>query len=127
MAEIRDVGASVKYLAGYVSSGEKFVRCWSSQGWVFRGWVGMSRNYKREFGEYPARGDLVALSKMSRAVRAGELEWLLWTGQLSSDVEWSKGREGGVLEREEWLILIRHFGWAAVLKARDEFHRRVCT
>ena len=43
-------------------------------GVVFPGWVGVSLKYKREFGEYPARGDVVALCKMPEAVRKSELE-----------------------------------------------------
>jgi hypothetical protein len=66
------------------SNGEKFVRSWCCQGWVFRGWVGASRQYKRESGEYLGREDLVALSKMNRRVRDGEFEWLVSTGYRSS-------------------------------------------
>ena len=65
MEEVRDSSASVKYLAGYVLNGEKFVRSCCSQGWVFPSWVGVSREYKRKFGKYPTREDLVALSKVS--------------------------------------------------------------
>jgi hypothetical protein len=53
MAEIVDIRKSVKYLCAYVSDGDKFVRSFNSQGWIFRGWQGFSKKYKAEYGRYP--------------------------------------------------------------------------
>jgi hypothetical protein len=125
MAEIRDISASVKYLAGYISNGEKFVRSWCSQGWVFPSWIATTRKYKRDFGQYPSREDLVALSVIKRAVREGEMDFLLETGSLSGDVLWGEGHEdhqrGMTIGRAESLGLtgkwcgervMRSLGWA---------------
>ena len=48
------------------------------------GCIGVTRKYSRDFGEYPAREDLVALSRVSQVAHEAELEWLLHTGYLSS-------------------------------------------
>jgi hypothetical protein len=83
MAEVKDIGKAVKYLAGYLSSGEKFVRSFQSQGWVFRGWVGFSRYLKKRYGSYPEPGLLATLALMSPVARTTELEWLSNTGYPS--------------------------------------------
>lgn len=83
MAEVRDVGKAIQYLAGYLSDREKFVRAWCSQGWVFRGWIGMSKQYHRSYSDYPSVADLTALSLMSPSNRAGALDWLLNTGYMT--------------------------------------------
>lgn len=87
MAEVKDIGKAVSYLAGYLSSGDKFIRSFSSQGWVFRGWIGLSKRYYRQYSEYPARGDLASLSLMSPGRLATETDWLLNTGYRSSHYE----------------------------------------
>jgi len=72
MAEVRDTERAVLYLASYLGSGKKFVRSWQSQGWVFRGWIGWSKWYRRRFSrnlEYPSPRALVSLSLMSAAER----------------------------------------------------------
>jgi hypothetical protein len=84
MAEVADIGKAVKYLAGYLSDSDKFIRSWHSQGWVFRGWVSTSRQYRKSFADYPPANSLAELSLMSPSLRAGELDWLLNTGDLSS-------------------------------------------
>ena len=84
MAQVRDITRAVGYLAGYLSDSEKYVRCWCSQGWVFRGWIGSCQEYKRAYGSYLSSDELVKLSLMSRAVRDTELGWLLNTGYMSS-------------------------------------------
>jgi len=85
MAEVKDIDKAIKYLAGYLSSGDKFVRSFQSQGWVFRGWVSVSRQYHSRYGDYPSSKTLATLSLMSRAVRPGELDWLNETGYLSRE------------------------------------------
>ena len=66
MAEIRSPEKAVRYCCRYVGS-EGYVRSWSSQGWVFRGWIGWSKWYKKRFGRgrYPSAEGVVALSLMS--------------------------------------------------------------
>lgn len=68
MAEVKDIRKAVLYLAGYLGSGDKFVRSWCSQGWVFRSWIGWSKWYRWHFNrgrEYPSGDMLVSLSLMS--------------------------------------------------------------
>lgn len=72
MAEVKDIDKAILYLAGYLSSGDKFVRAWCSQGWVFRGWIGWSKWYRWHFSrrrEYPSVAALVSLSLMSPSRR----------------------------------------------------------
>ena len=83
MQEIKNIKKVMFYVAGYLSGGEKFVRSWSSQGWVFRGWVGFSRKYKAQYGSYPDSDTIVNLSLLPKAKRAFEVEWLLNTGFFS--------------------------------------------
>jgi hypothetical protein len=83
MEEIRDINKAIYYVAGYISNKEKFARSWSSQGWVFRGWIGFSKAYKKQYGEYPAQSLIVELSMLTKEKRAYELEWLLNTGYCS--------------------------------------------
>jgi len=83
MSEVKNIGKAIKYLAGYLSSGDKFVRSFQSQGWVFRGWVGFSRSLKKQFGSYPVGGLLATLALMSPVARSTELIWLSQTGYLS--------------------------------------------
>jgi len=83
MEEVKDIGKAVKYLAGYLSSGDKFVRSFQSQGWVFCGWVRASKSYRRSYSVYPLSLDLTTLALMSSSRRACELDWLLNTGYLS--------------------------------------------
>lgn len=83
MAEVRDIRKSVYYLVRYVGDKEKFVRSWCSQGWVFRGWLGISKAHRKIFGDYVCSEDLKALSLMSPCVRSYSLMWLLNSGYLS--------------------------------------------
>ena len=59
------------YLSKYLSK-EDFERYHFSGGWVFPGWIGFSQWIKHEFGDYPKRGMLVKLGKMSKAEREGD-------------------------------------------------------
>lgn len=97
MAEVIDIKKSVLYMAGYLSSRDKFVRSWSSQGWVFRGWLGWSRDYKRIYGDYVPRSRLTTLALMSSLQRSGSLEWLTETGFLDVQ-ECQAGQWGEVVE-----------------------------
>jgi hypothetical protein len=80
MEEIRHISKAVKYLAGYLGRGEKFVRSWHSQGWVFPGWVGFNRSYHRQYGEYITAEVLSSLSLLKSSAREYELEYLKNTG-----------------------------------------------
>ena len=90
MSEVSDIDKSIKYLAGYLGSGEKFVNHFQSQGWVFRGWVNFSRSYAKQYGLYPPQGLLATLALMSPVARSPELDWLRNTGNLSHEY-YSKG------------------------------------
>ena len=70
MAEVKDIRKAVNYLGGYLSGESKFVRAWSSKGWVFDGWLSVSREWKRQYGVYPEEDGLVALALLSPAERA---------------------------------------------------------
>lgn len=80
MKAVWGIAGAIKYLAGYLSSRDKFVRSWQSQGWVFRGWLGMTKAYKRSFGDYVDGSELSRLSLMSPEARESEIGWLLNTG-----------------------------------------------
>jgi len=45
--EIVSVEKSIKYLAGYLSKEDKYVRSFCSQGWVYSGWLGVGRTAKK--------------------------------------------------------------------------------
>jgi len=83
MSEVADIKRAIKYLAGYLSQKDKFIRAWCSQGWVFRGWLGVSRKYKREYEDYPLKSDLVRLALTTDNLRETEIEYLVNTGYLS--------------------------------------------
>ena len=83
MEEIRHIEKAMFYVAGYLAGSAKFVRSWSSQGWVFRGWVGFSRKYRSQYGSYPDSDTIVNLSLLPKAKRTFEVEWLLNTGFFS--------------------------------------------
>jgi len=77
MAEVHNIQGAVRYMAGYLSAEHKFIRSWTSQGWVFRGWVSRSRDFKRASGHYPAERELVELALMSPASRSADSLCLL--------------------------------------------------
>jgi hypothetical protein len=83
MAEIHDIQKAIYYVAGYLSTKEKFARSWSSQGWVFRGWLGFSKAYRKQYGSYPEAELIVKLSLLPKQKRSFELDWLLNTGFVS--------------------------------------------
>jgi hypothetical protein len=83
MAEVHRIDKAIVYMAGYLSGTEKFVRSWSSQGWVYRGWVGDSTRYKVRFGSYPEADMLKLLSLMSPLRRADARLCLAETGFIS--------------------------------------------
>lgn len=74
MEEVKDIRKAVKYLAGYLSSEDKFIRSWHSQGWVFKGWISASQWAKKNYGEYPSKASIVDVAVMSDADRASVLD-----------------------------------------------------
>lgn len=89
MAEIKAVHKAVMYVAGYLSSGEKFVRSWCSQGWVFPGWLGWSKWYCNLFSEYPS---LEYVTKLS----------LMFIEQRENDWSFSEYLEEVKTMRDDW-------------------------
>ena len=85
MAEVKDIDKAMKYLCEYLAEEHKFVRSWCSQGWVFRGWLGVCKEYHKRFGDYPSEGDLSRLSSMGKCIRGYRIMWLLESGYLCED------------------------------------------
>lgn len=93
MGKVYNVKGQAWYLGKYLS-GEDFERYYFSKSWVFPGWIGFSKWFKKEFGIYPPREMLVGLSKMSKAERV-EHTWFglyLWekkhlVGNWKADVK----------------------------------------
>ena len=99
MAEVLNIEKAIYYVAGYLKRGDKFVRCWSSSGWVFRGWLGFGREYRAVYGEYPSASVVNGLALMVKAVRDYEKMWLLETGYDSRlYLESEVGSDGEVAE-----------------------------
>ena len=70
LAEVGDIGGAARYIGKYLHMQSYHVRKYvMSAGWVFSGWIGFSRWFKKEFGRYPPREMLVRLGRMSRAER----------------------------------------------------------
>lgn len=92
MGKVYNVKGQAWYLSKYLS-GEDFERCYFSKGWVFPGWIGFSKWFKKEFGVYPPREMLVALAKMSGAER----EEHPWFGVYSWEKKQRKGKNQNVI------------------------------
>jgi len=73
LAEVDDVAAAARCIGSYLNMQSYHVRKHiSSAGWVFRGWVGWSRWFKRNYGVYPDQkypGILVKLARKPRSVQ----------------------------------------------------------
>lgn len=72
MREEHDLVRTARYLAGYLGREHKFVRAWTSQGWVYPGWLRDSREFRLHTGHYPAERELVTLALMSPASRVSD-------------------------------------------------------
>ena len=68
MGKVYDVKRQAWYLSKYLSR-EDFERYHFSKGWVFSGWIGFSKWFRKEFGVYPPREMLVKLAKMCKVER----------------------------------------------------------
>jgi len=67
---VDDVAAAARYIGNYLNMQSYGVGKYiMSAGWVFPGWVGFSKWFKREFGEYPTREMMIELSRMSKVER----------------------------------------------------------
>jgi len=81
---VDDVAGAARYIGNYLNLQSYGVRKYiMSAGWVFPGWIGFSKWFKREFGEYPAREMMMKLSKMSKEERSQDT-WFglyLWEGR----------------------------------------------
>ena len=70
---VDDVSAAARYIGNYLNMQSYHVRKYiMSAGWVFRGWVGWSRWFKRNYGVYPDQkysGILVKLARKPKCAR----------------------------------------------------------
>jgi hypothetical protein len=85
MAEIRNMRKAIKYVSGYLSEPEKFMRAFFSQGWVFPGWLSFSKNYRKQQSEYPSVEKLIKMAMMSKSQRVIEMEYLIETGDSAEE------------------------------------------
>lgn len=83
MAEIRSIEKAMYYVAGYLKKGGKLARSWSSAGWVFRGWIGFTAEYKHAFGHFPSTELLVRLAKLDKSKRQSWIDSsvVIWKGK----------------------------------------------
>jgi hypothetical protein len=89
LAEVDDVDAAARYVSKYLHRQSYHMRKYiMSAGWVFSGWIGFSRWFKREFGDYPPREMLVRLGRMGKAERVGDT----WFGLYLWGTRKTKGR-----------------------------------
>ena len=64
---VDDVAAAARYIGKYLHTQSYHVRKYiMSAGWVFRGWVGWSRWFKRNYGVYPDQKYPGILGKLAR-------------------------------------------------------------
>lgn len=68
MSRVYNVKRQAWYLSKYLS-GEDFERYYFSQGWVFPGWIGFSKWYKEQWGEYPPKEVLWYFGNISKEKR----------------------------------------------------------
>jgi len=73
LAEVDDVAGAAGYFGKYLHMQSYHVRKYiMSAGWVFPGWIGFSKWFKRHYEVYPGQkypGILVKLARMSKRVR----------------------------------------------------------
>jgi len=66
LTEVNDIAGAARYIGKYLHMQSHHVRKRIMRaGWVFPGWIGFSRWYKRDFGIYPPREVLVEAREMS--------------------------------------------------------------
>jgi len=64
-----------RYLAKYLSK-EVLNRYWASYDWVFRGWVGWSKKFKRALGYFPSKLLLQSLARLEKEKRRLVMDFL---------------------------------------------------
>jgi hypothetical protein len=73
VAQVDDVAGAARYIGKCLHTQSYHVRKYiMSAGWVFPGWVGWSRWFKRNYGVYPNQkypGILAKLARMPKKVR----------------------------------------------------------
>jgi hypothetical protein len=90
VAEVDDVAGAAQYVDSYLHMQSYPVRKYiMTAGWVFPGWIGFSRWFKKEFGVYPPREMLVELERMSKAEREEDTLFGLYLWEASR----TKGRQ----------------------------------
>ena len=65
MGLVRKTKRQAWYLSKYLCS-DDFERYHFSQGWVFKGWIGWSKWYKKNWGVYPPRDLICHVARLSR-------------------------------------------------------------
>jgi len=60
---VQSAEGGVKYLAKYLSK-DIHNRFWCSQNWVFKGWVGWTKEFCKQFGHYPHRSVVQSLARL---------------------------------------------------------------
>jgi len=60
---VQNAEGGVKYLAKYLSK-DIHNRFWCSQNWVFKGWVGWTKEFCKLFGHYPHRSVVQSLARL---------------------------------------------------------------
>ena len=73
MGKVYSVKRQAWYLSKYLSS-ENFERYHFSNGWVFPGWIGWSKWYKKSWGKYPPNEMLRMIAQMNSKARENVLE-----------------------------------------------------
>ena len=76
IVDIRKVAGArdcVQYLAKYLAKSPQG-RYWASYNWVFAGWVGLSKRFRKLYGRYPLPFMLRTLARMTADMRS----WTLW-------------------------------------------------
>jgi hypothetical protein len=70
---VDDVGATARYIGNYLNMQSYRVRKYVlSGGWVFPGWIGFSKWFRKEFGVYPPSKTIVRMKKMGKEEREGD-------------------------------------------------------
>jgi|GEM_PF-2986883 len=108
LAEVDHVAGGVRYVDSYLNTQSYHARKYTmSAGWVFPGWIGFSRRFKKEFGVYPPRETLVELSRMSKDEREENTLFGVYLWEIRKQRErrgfvrgFRGNREGGCLRCE---------------------------
>lgn len=70
---VDDVGAAARYIGNYLNSQSYHMKKYiMSAGWVFKGWIALSKLFKKKYGDYPDQmypGILAKLARMSKSER----------------------------------------------------------